>query len=61
MPVEAYQESIQKCIEQKTDIPQWYTVLDDKENFMKNVVGIFFTTVNDDEGNSIRMYVASTL
>lgn len=95
MPVESYQESIQECIEQKTGIPQWYTVLDDKE---KIIVGVgiidndfrdwkdlgsmgfeklylvtdhtefyekcgwsFLTTVNDDEGNSIRMYAASTL
>jgi hypothetical protein len=42
MPVEAYQESIRECIEQKTGISQWYTVLDDKENFMKNVVEIFY-------------------
>lgn len=125
IPVEAYQESIQKCIEQKTGIPQWYIVLDDKEkiiagagiidndfhdrkdlspnlcalfveeqyrkqgiakdilNFARKELGTmgfeklylvtdhtefyekcgwnFLTTVNDDEGDSIRMYVASTL
>lgn len=28
IPVEAYQESIQDCIEQKNRIPQWYIVVD---------------------------------
>lgn len=27
IPVEAYYDSIQKCIEQKNNIPQWYVVL----------------------------------
>ena len=42
MPVEAYQESIRECIEQKTAISQWYTALDDREYFMTNVVEIFY-------------------
>ena len=125
IPVEAYQESIQECIEQKIGIPQWYIVLNNKDeiiagagiiendfhdrkdlspnlcalfveekyrkqgiakyilNFSRKDLGnmgfeklylvtdhtefyekydwSFLTTVNDDEGNSIRMYVASTL
>lgn len=34
IPVEAYRESIQECIEQKTGIPQWYIVLNDKEEII---------------------------
>lgn len=28
VPIQAYRESIQECIRQKTGIPQWYVVLD---------------------------------
>lgn len=30
IPAEAYEESIQECIKQKTGIPQWYVVLDEE-------------------------------
>lgn len=125
IPVEAYRESIQGCINHKTGVPQWYIVLDDKQEIIAgagiidndfherkdlspNLCALFveekyrkqgiakyilnfarkdlynmgfeklylitdhtefyekcgwdfFTTVNDDEGNCARMYVASTL
>ena len=31
IPVEAYRESIQDCINHKVGVPQWYIVLDDKQ------------------------------
>lgn len=34
VPVEAYKESIQKSIDQKTGIPQWYIVLDEKQEII---------------------------
>lgn len=30
IPIEAYKESIQECIKLKTEIPQWYLVLDNQ-------------------------------
>lgn len=32
--VEAYKESIQECIDLKIGVPQWYIVLDDKEEII---------------------------
>lgn len=34
IPVELYRESIQKCINQKIGIPQWYIVLDEKQEIL---------------------------
>lgn len=34
VPVEAYRESMQRCVERKTGIPQWYLVLDEEQNIL---------------------------
>lgn len=34
VPVEAYKESIQDCIDQKTGVPQWYIVLGSKQEII---------------------------
>ena len=34
IPVETYRESIQECINKKTGIPQWYVVLDEKQEII---------------------------
>lgn len=34
IPVEAYQESILECVEQKNGIPQWYIILDSSGNII---------------------------
>lgn len=34
IPTEVYKESIQECIKQKNVIPQWYIVLNDKEDII---------------------------
>lgn len=34
IPTEVYKESIQECIKEKTGIPQWYILLNDKEEFI---------------------------
>lgn len=31
IPVSAYEESIGRCVDQKTGVPQWYVVLDDQQ------------------------------
>ncbi len=125
VPLAAYKESMQECIDKKTGIPQWYVVLDknqeiiagagiiendfhDRKDLSPNLCALFveekhrnqgiakllldsarkdlgdmgferlylitshkefyercgwefLTTVTDDDGNSMRMYVASTL
>ena len=34
IPVEAYRESLQSCINQQTGVPQWYFVCDEKQDII---------------------------